>query len=294
MRNFVRIYLRVMRMSIFNLMNKSNILRVVLLAAAAFAAVSCGSYNKLLKSKDKEKMYQAALQYYEEGKFDKTLQLFEEIDYYYKGTNREDTILFMTANSHYQERDYLTSCEEFDDFRRRFGRSGFVEEAEYKYAMGYYYMTPPANRDQSYTYLAMSAISEYLERYPESLKKQLCLARLDELQGQLYDKSFYNARTYYKIGRYKSAVMALRNALKEYPQTPHREEILYLILESSYELAANSIPSLQHDRYLNVMDSYYTFVAEFPDSSYRRDADRMLKETEKYLAANGQTVAEKE
>src|SRR5699024_1387273 len=136
----------------------------------------------------------------------------------------------------------------------------FVEEAEYKYAMGFYYLSPPANRDQSSTYMAISSINEYLQRYPNSLKKQLCLVRLDELQQTLYDKSYLNARTYYKIGRYKSAVVALRNALREYPESPHREEILYLTVKSCYELAANSVRALQRDRYLDMLDVYYTFV----------------------------------
>ena len=186
-------------------------------------------------------MYKAALDYFEKGKFDKTLQLFEEIAPYYQGTVREDTILFYTADAHFRSRDYQLSSMEFDDFRRRFGRSPFVEEAEYKYAMGFYYMSPPANRDQTSTYMAITSINEYLQRYPNSLKKQLCLIRLDELQQTLYDKSFINARTYYKIGRYKSAIVSLKNALKQFPECaqgvprntapgrdtlPHREIVL--------------------------------------------------------------------
>ena len=186
------------------------VLKITVCSAVLLLAAGCSGYNKLLKSNDREQMYKAALDYFEKGKFDKTLQLFEEIAPYYQGTVREDTILFYTADAHFRSRDYQLSSMEFDDFRRRFGRSPFVEEAEYKYAMGFYYMSPPANRDQTSTYMAITSINEYLQRYPNSLKKQLCLIRLDELQQTLYDKSFINARTYYKIGRYKSAVVALR------------------------------------------------------------------------------------
>ena len=112
----------------------------------------------------------------------------------------------------------------------------------------------------------------------------LCLLRLDELQNKLYDKSYINARTYYKIGRYKSAVVALRNALKEYPETPHREEILYLTVKSCHELATNSVRALQRDRYLDMLDAYYTFVADFPESKYRKELDRLQKTARRYLA----------
>ncbi len=202
------------------------LLRITVCTAALLLAAGCSGYNKLLKSNDKERMYQAAFEYFEAGKYDKTLQLFEEIAPYYQGTAREDTILFYTADAHYRSRDYQLSSMEFDDFRNRFGRSPFVEEAEYKYAMGFYYLSPQPNRDQTSTYMAITSINEYLQRYPNSLKKQLCLLRLDELQQTLYDKSFFNARTYYKIGRHKSAVIALRNPAPGGDPLPHRQVVL--------------------------------------------------------------------
>lgn len=262
------------------------LLRITVCTAALLLAAGCSGYNKLLKSNDKERMYQAAFEYFEAGKYDKTLQLFEEIAPYYQGTAREDTILFYTADAHYRSRDYQLSSMEFDDFRNRFGRSPFVEEGEYKYAMGFYYLSPQPNRDQTSTYMAITSINEYLQRYPNSLKKQLCLLRLDELQQTLYDKSFFNARTYYKIGRHKSAVIALRNALREYPETPHREEILYLTVKSCYELATNSVESMQRDRYLDMLDAYYTFVGDFPESRYRRELDRLQKAAREYLGTH--------
>jgi outer membrane protein assembly factor BamD len=102
-----------------------------------------------------------------------------------------------------------------------------------------------------------------------------------------YDKVFINAKTYYTIGRYKSAVPALKNALKKYPDTPHREELMYLIVKSSYELAHNSIESLQRDRYMSMMDSYYSFVAEYPESKHVKELSRMLQEAKKYIAKFG-------
>lgn len=255
----------------------------IALCILVLSATGCSGYNKLLKSRDKEQMYSAALDYFEQGKFDKTLQIFEEITPDYQGTVREDTVLFYTADAHFRSGDYAVSSMEFDDFRKRFGRSPFAEEAEYKYAMSYYYMSPSPNRDQTPTYMAITSIKEYLDRYPNSLKKQLCLVRMEEMQQKLYEKSYLNASTYYKIGRYKSAVTALKNALREYPETPYREDILYLTAKSGYDLAANSVASLQRDRYLDMLDTYYTFIAEFPESKYRRELDRLQKAARTYL-----------
>ena len=107
-----------------------------------------------------------------------------------------------------------------------------------------------------------------------------------ELTERLKEKAYLNAYTYYKIQRYKSAVVALRNALKMYPDTPHREDILYLIAASKYRLAHNSVLEKQGDRYLDVLDSYYSFINEFPESKRRKELERYIKEAKDYLDKN--------
>jgi outer membrane protein assembly factor BamD len=81
-------------------------------------------------------------------------------------------------------------------------------------------------------------------------------------------------------------VVALRNALKKYPDTPHREDILYLITVSNYKLAHNSVVDKQSERYLNVLDSYYSFINEFPESKHRKELERYVKEAKNYLDKN--------
>ena len=80
--------------------------------------------------------------------------------------------------------------------------------------------------------------------------------------------------------------LALKNALRKFPDTPHREELMYLIVGSGYELAHNSVQAKQTDRYLSMLDSYYTFIAEFPESARRKEVDRMAQEAKDYLAKN--------
>lgn len=260
--------------------------KLLITVAVTVGIVSCSGYNKILKSKDHDLMYSKAIEFYENGKFDKAQQLFEEVALYYQNTAREDTVMYYWGSSFYKTGNFETSGMIFDRFRRQFGRSPFIEDVEYMYAMGFYFSSPEPDRDQTVTLQAISAINEYLQRYPESIRRQLCLVRVDELKGKLYDKALINARTYYKIGRYKSAVIALRNSLQEYPETPHREELLYLTTKSAYELAYNSIAALQRDRYLDMMDAYYTFISEFPDSKHRREVDRMQNNARDYIATH--------
>jgi len=247
----------------------------LLLIGLAALLASCGTYNKLLKSTDTELLYQSGLKFYQEKKNDKAIALFDMVDHYYMGTAREDTIKFYTAVSQFRRGDYFTANELLQDFRRRFGRSPFIEEAEYLIAMGYYLLSPEPELDQTPTEMARASFYEYLSRYPNSVKYDEIQDYLAELQQKLYDKSFLNAKLYYDIGQYKSSIHTFKLALAKYPETTHREEMLDRLTKASFILADNSIESLQRSRYLDMIDSYYDLISEYPESKYLREVTPM-------------------
>lgn len=262
--------------------------------SVALCTVSCSGYNKLLKSDDHEQKYKMALEYYEKGKYSKTASLLESLNQVFAGTNRSDTLAYYYGASLYKQGDFVTSGEIFDGFRHHYGRSPFLEDVEYMYAKGLYFSAPSYKRDQTNTHKAIMAIGEYLNRYPTSAKKESLMENVTELQQRLYDKSMENAKLYYDIGYYNSAIVALRNAIELYPETNHRELLSYLIVRSHYLYAKNSIPEKQRQRYMDLQDSYYSFVAEYAESSYRKEVDKMQEEAKKFLARYSEKEQAKE
>ena len=242
--------------------------------------------HKVLKSADPELIYSEALKYYGREKWRQAGDLFDACMAYYVGDVREDSTAFFSARSKFKNRDYVNATTQLDEFRRKFGRSVFVEDAEAMLAMCHYYLAPDPTRDQTITGEAIIAFSEFIERYPNSKRVEAFKNLIEELTLRLKKKAYLNAYTYYKVQRYKSAVVALRNALKLYPETPYREEMLYLIAVSNYRLAHNSIADKQGERYLNVLDSYYSFINEFPESKHRKELERYIKEAKDYLDKN--------
>ena len=61
---------------------------------------------------------------------------------------------------------------------------------------------------------------------------------------------------------------------------------MYLIVNSGSKLAANSVQDKQADRYLSTLDSYYSFVAEFPESHYLKELDRLAQNAKDFLDRN--------
>ena len=254
-----------------------------LVLLVALGSVSCSAFNKLLKSDDIDKKYARAIEYYNEGKYDKCALLLESLNQVFAGTERADTLAYYYGAALYKDGDFVTSGKIFDAFRRTYTRSPFVEDAEYMYAKGLYYSSPSYKRDQSTTRQAIVAIDEYLNRYPNSTKKESLQECVKDLQQRVYDKAMENAKLYYDIGYYNSAIVALRNAINTYPESNHRELLSYLIVRSHYLYAKNSVESKQRQRYMDMQDAYYSFVAEYPESPYRKEADKMQADSKKFL-----------
>lgn len=259
---------------------------LIIFIAAGFALSSCGGMTSILRSGKPEVIYAKAMEYYQREKWSKAATLFEGSQHYYTGSSREDTIAFYIARCKYKNHDYENSASLLDEFRRKFGRSNFIEDAEGMYAMCHYYLSPGPTRDQTMTTLAIRAIDEFLARYPKSDKCENFSNIKDELIERLHDKAYINAYTYYKIGRYKSAIVALKNALKEYPESKHREEIMFLIVDASYRFASNSIASKQTERYLSMIDSYLSFKEAYPESAHIKEVEHMAKQARNHLDKN--------
>ena len=253
--------------------------KVIELAMAGEVDATCtNALNKEAMNK--------ALEYYQKEKWSRASTLFEGVQHYYIGTPREDSVSFFNARCKFKNRDYDTASTLLDDFRRKFGRSAFIEDAEGMYALCFYYLSPGPSRDQTMTGQALIAINEFMSRYPHSDRVEDFKQINGELTQRLHDKSYLNAYTYYKIGRYKSAIVSLKNALKQFPDSNHREEIMYMIVDASYRFANNSIANKQTDRYLSMLDSYLSFKEEFPESKYTKEVDRMAKHARDYLDRN--------
>ena len=267
---------------------KKFTLNLIVVAAVAALFLSCSGLGKVVKSGDPELIYQTALKLYRAEKWTRASDMFEACQGYYVGSEREDSIAFFSARSKFKDRDYHEASLGFDEFRRKFGRSSFIEDAEGMYALCEYYMAPEPSRDQSLTAKAIVSINNFMERYPESERNEAFRGIIEELTGRLHEKNFLNAYSYFKTEKYKSAVIAFRNALKNYDETPYREQIMYYIVVSNYRLAHNSVAEKQADRYLSMLDSYYSFIEEYKESKYSKELARYFKEAKDFIDKNKQ------
>ncbi len=109
-----------------------------------------------------------------------------------------------------------------------------------------------------------------------------------ELQDKLTLKELQNAQLYYNLGsylgnNYESAIITAKNAIKEYPYSKYKEDLEMLVLKARYQEANLSVDERKADRFRDVIDEYYSFINNYPDSPQRGEADNILKIARKYV-----------
>ncbi len=244
---------------------------------------SCGEYQKLLKSTDFDLKKAKAKEYFDEGQYVKTTELLTQILPKYRATDESEDLNWMNCQAYFGMKDYFMAGSYFKSFIDQFPFGKHSEEANYMAALCDYNISAPPELDQENTKNAIEGFNIFLNKFPNSPKVGDCKKMINDLQDKLVEKSYLNAKLYYDMKQYKAAIVALSNSLKEFANTKYREKMMYLKLNSLYMYAELSLPNKQKERYQATLDDYYSFMEEFPKSTYSKDVNGIYQKTNKYL-----------
>jgi len=245
--------------------------------------VSCGEYEKLLKSSDYDLKKAKARAYYENGQYVKATELLAQVLPRFRGTEEAEELNWINAQSFYKMKDYFSAGSYYKSYMDQYAYGKYAEEAAFMAAMCDYNISPRAELDQESTRTAIEGFNYFINRYPNSSRIEESKKLANELRERLVEKSYLSARLYYDMKAYKSAIVALTNSLKEYADTKYREEMMYLKLNSLFLYAENSRADKQKERYQQTLDDYFSFMEEFPKSKYSRDIKRIYQTTTRFL-----------
>ncbi|PIE99698.1 MAG: outer membrane protein assembly factor BamD [Paludibacter sp.] len=260
--------------------------RILYISILAILFASCTEFQKISKSKNIELKYDKAVDYYSNKKYSYAISLFEDIAANYRNDERSELIINYLAKSHIGKKQYYSAKDYYEAYIKTFPKGKFIHEA--KYMIGYcdYKNMPDVQLDQSITKKAIKEFEAFIEEYPQSKKARTASDILEELYNQLAEKELLNATLYYNLGlylgnNYLSAVITAENALKLYPSNKFREDFLILILRAKYEQALYSVEKSKNQRYQETIDEYYSYINEFPEGKYNKEAKKIFKKSQK-------------
>jgi outer membrane protein assembly factor BamD len=254
-------------------------IRILFLLIIAASLVGCSKFRKIQKSGDWKVKYEAALAYYEKEDYHRAILLFEDILPIIRGTEEAELGNFYLAYSYYYQKQYILSAHHFDEFVKIYGRSDYAMEAAYMHAYSLYLQSPDYQLDQTVTYEAVTAMQKFINKYPASDYAPEADRIIDDMQQKLEKKAYEQCKLYYKLRRYKSALVVYDNFANDFPDSDYNEEIAYLRIETAYDYATESISSKQKERYQNAIDYYLAFIDKYPNSKFLKDAEKIYGES---------------
>ena len=253
---------------------------------------ACGEYQQLLKSDDYGLVYRKAIEYYNRGEYKRANELFTGVREVFRGRAQEPTIAYYSALCAYNQKDYEQAADDFRRFVRSFPENESVEDCLYMIGYCNYLQSPNVRLDQGVTEEAIKDFQFFLTRYPGNYRKDQINEYMDIMRDKLSYKDFLSAENYYKREQYKAAVLCFDNCLKDYPGTKYREEIMFMLFNSKFEIALNSYELLQYERFTEAKEEYYFFIDEYPNSRYAGQMAQKYETINNYLERLSPTGSE--
>ena len=246
--------------------------------------ISCNEFQKLLRNEDIKVKYEMAEKYYENEEWRRASTLFEQIQPQYRGKPQGERITFFYANSLLNRNNYVLAAFQFESFVKSYPISQKVEEAAFLAAYCYYKQSPRHSLDQDETRTAIEKLQNFINFYPFSEKLAEANDLIQELNAKLEYKAFEIAKQYNTIRDYTSAIKVLNSFIADYPGTLYKEDALYYLFDSSYQLAINSIPEKRLERLNNAVKVYDELINDYPDTKFFDESKKKISDIEKEIA----------
>jgi outer membrane protein assembly factor BamD len=249
-----------------------------------FALPGCKSeFEKIRTSGDADSIYKTALDFYDQGEYLKAQTLLELVVGAYRGRKELEEAYFKYAYTFYYLEKFVLASYYFENFANTFPTSLYREEATYMTAFSYFQLSPSFRLDQEYTNKAIDAFQLFVNTYPNSERVEDCNRQIDILRQKLETKAFESALLYFDLKQYQSATQSFENLLKDFPETANAERVRYLIAQSAYLLASNSVVDKQKERFESALNFARDFERKYPRSDYGRDIKTIIDTSEKKL-----------
>jgi outer membrane protein assembly factor BamD len=243
---------------------------------------ACGPFAKLEKSTNWEELYNGANKYYQEGEYNKAIILYDKVLPVIKGSEKAEMAEYNYANCHFKTKRYIESAGYFNTFYRTYNRSPLAEEALFMHAYSLYLDAPDFNLDQQSSKEAVSAIQQFVARFPASASYERAIDMLKDLEARFEQKAYSEAEMYYRLKDglfpgdfYRACIINFQNFTKDYPESKHNEELAYKLVEVAYAYAKNSAFDKKEERLNDAVKYASNFYRKYPSSKFTGEVKKV-------------------
>ena len=220
-------------------MNKT----ITFITFLGFFIINCASQSSDVKKID---LYvEKSIQYFDEGKYSKARDRFQNIINNNQGTVLAVEAIYYLGLCEYELKEFNNAKQSFKEYIRYSQDKLRKQDAEYKACLCMFEMTLDYKKDQMATKKAIDEFQTFIERYPGD-KKYLSdiTSKIGLLRDKLALKQYESAKLYIKTGQYESASLYLDELLKNFRDTKYADDarighVIILLMNEKVDEANN-------------------------------------------------------
>lgn len=220
----------------------------------------------------------AAVKYFNKKRYDEAAYIIEQLLGIYKGTPREQQMLYYYAWSKYHMGELTSASYYFGDYARRYPTSKDAEEFAFMEAFCQYLVSDPYYLDQTYTMKSIEALQVFVNNHPLSVRINKCNELMSELRERLAEKMFKQADLYLKMEKYKAAVSYFKQFIQEFPDSKFREEAQFKLVKAAYLFAKFSVEEKKQERIAEAMSYYEKFAGKYSGGKFAHQSETLYED----------------
>jgi outer membrane protein assembly factor BamD len=241
-------------------------MRIVFVLSIVFVLVACAGLRPE-PDYSLRGQYEQARELYDREKFLDAAEQFDLLALSFSGSELMDSIKYYYAESRFNLREYLLAANSYNFIVEQLPNSPLRDLSQYKLGECYFKLAPAYPLDQAYTYQAITSFNTFLKEFPNS---EYCSEVEDYLyrsRMKLAQKEFRNGRLYFRMKRYKAALVYLDDVLREYYDI---EEVA----ASAVYLKAECLLKLEREQDARAL--YENYLVQYPDGERSDEVQQRL------------------
>lgn len=242
-----------------------------------FGMTSCNELEKIQKSNNVEYKLQKANEFYDAGRYDKAIILYEELLSLFKGTARFEDIYYKYCMSYYKQQSYLAASYHFKNFSDLFPSSKRAEETRFLHSKSLFLNSKDFTLDQASTENTIEELQNFINMHPGSQRVTEANKMIDESNSQLEAKDKYSAELYFKVSQFRAAALYFEQIISKYPDSKDIDYYQMKVLQARYRYAIQSIDTKKKERLTQVLEDYAYFKNINPKNQFQKDIESIKK-----------------
>lgn len=178
-----------------------------------------------------EALYAAGMQELRQNRFQRAVDLFDAVEREHPYSTWATNAKLMAAYADYTRNRYTEAIGALDRFIQLHPAHRDIAYAYYLRALSQYEQINDAQRDQQQTIIAMAALQEVVNRFPDTAYARDARLKMDLARDHLAGREMHVGRFYQRQGLLQAAIGRFRRVVEEYQTTNHVPEALHRLTE---------------------------------------------------------------